>query len=150
MVEGAKSVFYDIADSPDEAANLTARSALMMAIEQRIRANGWTQAQAARTLGVQQPRVSDLMNGKIDKFSLDALVKMLPAVGLAVKVVPQAQPKPGPAPSVGRGRPSKAVKRVAELPRPRVRRVAAAAKGSKLGMVAKAGAKGSLRSRKKK
>lgn len=82
----AESVFYDIADSADEAANLTARSLLMIAIEQRIREIGWTQAEAARELGVQQPRVSDLMTGKIAKFSLDALVNMLPAVGLTFNV----------------------------------------------------------------
>ncbi|BBY91342.1 hypothetical protein MGALJ_10110 [Mycobacterium gallinarum] len=84
----ANSVFYDIADDAGEATNLTARSLLMIAIEQRIQENGWKQAEAARRLGVQQPRVSDLMNGKIDKFSLDALVNMLPAVGLMVTVGP--------------------------------------------------------------
>ena len=84
----AKSVFHDIADTPAEATNLTARSLLMIAIEQRIHEKGWTQAKAAQMLGVQQPRVSDLMNGKIDKFSLDALVNMLPAVGLAFSVGP--------------------------------------------------------------
>src|SRR5260370_20996112 len=82
----AKSVFYDIAETPEEATNLTARSLLMIAIEQRIRENGWTQAKAARALGVQQPRISDLMNGKVDKFSLDALVNMLPTVGLTFSV----------------------------------------------------------------
>ncbi len=84
----AKSVFDDIADSPAEAANLTARSLLMIAIEQKIHENGWTQAKAAQALRVQQPRVSDLMNGKIEKFSLDALVNMLPAVGLTFRVEP--------------------------------------------------------------
>jgi predicted XRE-type DNA-binding protein len=84
----AESVFYDIADTPEEAANLSARSLLMIAIGQQIKRNGWTQAEAARVLGVQQPRVSDLVNGKISKFSLDALVNMLPAVGLTVAVEP--------------------------------------------------------------
>jgi predicted XRE-type DNA-binding protein len=91
----AKSVFYDIADTPGEATNLTARSLLMIAIEQKIHENGWTQAKAAAALGVQQPRVSDLMNGKIEKFSLDALVNMLPTVGLTFSVQP-AQPKKSP------------------------------------------------------
>ena len=78
----AESVFTDLADSPEEAANLTARGLLMVAIEQRIREQGWTQAEAAAHLRVTQPRVSDLLNGKITKFSLDALVNMLAPVGL--------------------------------------------------------------------
>ena len=81
-------MFYDIADTPEEAANLTARSLLMIAIEQRIKEKGWTQSRAAEILHVNQPRVSDLMNGKLSKFSLDALVNMLPAVGLNFDVRP--------------------------------------------------------------
>jgi len=69
----ADSVFYDLADTPEEAANLTARGVLMIAIEQRIREEGWTQTEAAARLHITQPRVSDLLNGKISKFSLDAL-----------------------------------------------------------------------------
>jgi predicted XRE-type DNA-binding protein len=84
----AKSVFYDIADTPEEAANLTARSLLMIAIEERIKHRGWTQTEAAEILHVNQPRVSDLMNGKLHKFSLDALVNMLPSVGLMFDVRP--------------------------------------------------------------
>ena len=84
----AKSVFYDIADTPEEAANLTARSLLMIAIEERIKERGWTQTEAAEILHVNQPRVSDLMNGKLHKFSLDALVNMLPSVGLMFDVRP--------------------------------------------------------------
>ena len=82
------SVFYDLAETPDEAANLTARGLLMIAIEQRIREAGWTQTEAATRLGVTQPRVSDLLNGKIGKFSLDALVNMLAPVGLTFDVRP--------------------------------------------------------------
>jgi predicted XRE-type DNA-binding protein len=86
----ARTAFYDIADTPEEAANLTARSLLMIAIEERIKEKGWTQTQAAELLHVNQPRVSDLMNGKLHKFSLDALVNMLPAVGLMFDVHPIA------------------------------------------------------------
>jgi predicted XRE-type DNA-binding protein len=78
----ARGAFYEIKDTPEQAANLTARSMLMIAIEQRIKEKGWTQAEAAERFHVTQPRVSDLLNGKINKFSLDALVNMLPAVGL--------------------------------------------------------------------
>ena len=84
----ADSVFYDLAETPEEAANLTARGLLMIAIEQRIREEGWTQTEAAARLHVTQPRVSDLLNGKISKFSLDALVNMLPPVGLTFEVRP--------------------------------------------------------------
>jgi predicted XRE-type DNA-binding protein len=89
----AESVFYDLADTPEEAANLTARGLLMTAIEQRVREEGWTQTEAAVRLRVTQPRVSDLLNGKISKFSLDALVNMLPLVGLMFDVRPM-QPRP--------------------------------------------------------
>lgn len=58
------------------------------AIEERIRQHGWTQTAAAEILHVNQPRVSDLKNGKLHKFSLDALVNMLPPVGLMVDVRP--------------------------------------------------------------
>lgn len=83
-------LFYAISDTPEEAANRTARGVLMIAIQERIKVQGWTQAQAAEVLHVTQPRVSDLMNNKIDRFSLDALVNMLPAVGLTFDVRPVA------------------------------------------------------------
>jgi predicted XRE-type DNA-binding protein len=88
----ADSVFYDLAETPEEAANLTARGLLMIAIEQRIREEGWTQTEAAARLHVTQPRVSDLLNGKISKFSLDALVNMLAPVGLTFDVRPVERP----------------------------------------------------------
>ncbi|OBI60636.1 helix-turn-helix domain-containing protein [Mycobacterium sp. E796] len=88
----ADSVFYDLAEAPEEAANLTARGMLMIAIEQRIKEEGWTQTEAAARLHVTQPRVSDLLNGKISKFSLDALVNMLAPVGLTFDVRPTERP----------------------------------------------------------
>ncbi len=88
----AESVFADLAASPEEAANLTARGLLMIAIEQHVREQGWTQAEAAAHLRVTQPRVSDLLNGKITKFSLDALVNMLAPVGLMFDVRPIERP----------------------------------------------------------
>lgn len=80
------SVWDAIEDTPAEAANMRMRSELMMALKARIEAQGWTQAQAARVMGVTQPRVSDLVRGKIDRFGLDALVGMAAAAGLAVEV----------------------------------------------------------------
>jgi predicted XRE-type DNA-binding protein len=80
------SVWDAIEATPAEAENMKLRSALMMALEHHIRANGWSQAEAARLLGVTQPRVSDLMRGKIDLFGIDTLVNMLTAAGLRVEM----------------------------------------------------------------
>jgi len=79
-----ESVWDALEDSPAEAANMRLRSALMMALEQHIRTQGWTQAEAANRLGVTQPRVSDLMRGKIDLFAIDALVNLATAAGLRI------------------------------------------------------------------
>jgi predicted XRE-type DNA-binding protein len=67
-------------------------SALMIALEQHIKTNAWSQVEAARLLGVTQPRVSDLMRGKIDLFSTDTPVNMLTAAGVALKCTSPAQP----------------------------------------------------------
>lgn len=80
------SVWDAIADSPAEAENMKLRSSLMIALTEHIRREGLTQAQAAKLLGVSQPRVSDLVRGKIDLFSIDTLVNMLSAAGLHVEV----------------------------------------------------------------
>jgi predicted XRE-type DNA-binding protein len=80
------SVWDAIEDDPAEAENMKIRSALMMALEQHIRENGWTQTQAAKRLGVTQPRVSDLLRGKINLFGIDTLINMVAAVGLRVDV----------------------------------------------------------------
>jgi len=84
--ETFSSVWDAIEDSPAEAENMKLRSALMMALERHIRGRGWTQAEAARQLRVTQPRVSNLINGKIDLFSLDMLVMMAGAAGLHVEL----------------------------------------------------------------
>ena len=80
------SVWDAIEDTPAEAENMKLRSSLMMALDQHIRAKGWTQAETARRLGVTQPRVSDLLRGKINLFSVDSLINMLVAAGLHVEV----------------------------------------------------------------
>ena len=80
------SVWDAISDSPAEAENMKLRSSLMIALSEHIKRQGLTQAQAARLLGVSQPRVSDLNRGKIDLFSIDTLVNMLAAAGLRVEV----------------------------------------------------------------
>ena len=62
------------------------RAALMMALSDHIAREGWSQTRAAKKLGVTQPRVSDLMRGKIDLFGLDTLVNMATAAGLQVEM----------------------------------------------------------------
>ncbi|MBR7992068.1 XRE family transcriptional regulator [Burkholderia cenocepacia] len=78
------NVWDAIESEPAEAANMKLRSELMIALKQRIARLELSQAAAAKQLGVTQPRVSDLMRGKINLFGLDALVNMASAVGLRV------------------------------------------------------------------
>ncbi len=80
------SVWDAIEDSAVEAESMKLRSTLMIALKQHIARQGWSQAQAARRLGVTQPRVSDLVRGKIDRFGLDTLVNMAVAAGLHVEM----------------------------------------------------------------
>lgn len=81
-----ESVWDAIESTPGEAANMRARSALAISLAEMIKKRGLTQAEAARRLGVTQPRVSDLMRGKIDLFSLDTLVNMLASAGFRVEL----------------------------------------------------------------
>ena len=83
---GSGNVFLDIGFSPEEAHNLLLRSELMSRIERYVKRNSMTQTEAARALGVTQPRLNDLLRGKIDKFSLDALVNMLAHAGMRVEM----------------------------------------------------------------
>lgn len=80
------SVWDALVDSPEEAENLRLRSKLMRALTRAVKEWGVSQKDAARQLHVTQPRLSDLLNGKIEKFSLDALVKMLASANLEVDV----------------------------------------------------------------
>lgn len=84
--DSGTSVWDVLEDGPAEAENMKLRSKLMMALEQHIKAKEWTQAEAARRLGVTQPRISDLKRGKIDLFALDGLVTMAVAAGLTVEM----------------------------------------------------------------
>ncbi len=89
------SVWDAIADTPQEAASMRARSALMMNLAEVIREQGMTQAQAAELFGVTQPRISDLMRGKFNLFSLDTLFDMAATAGMlpTVKVAKPRQPR---------------------------------------------------------
>lgn len=80
------SVWDAIEDTPEAAENMKLRSSLMTALREHINRSGMSQAQAAKLLGVTQPRVSDLMRGKISLFGLDALVNMAAAAGLHIEM----------------------------------------------------------------
>lgn len=83
------SVWDAIEDTPAEAENMKLRSELMAALKNHIARSEMSQQQAAQLLGVTQPRVSDLMRGKINLFALDALVNMATAAGLHVQMTIQ-------------------------------------------------------------
>ena len=80
------SVWDAVENTSAEAENLKLRSASMIALEEHIKRKGWSQSEAARRFSVTQPRVSDLMRGKITLFGLDTLVNMAVAVGLQVEM----------------------------------------------------------------
>ena len=81
------NVFRDLGYSPEDADNLRVRSELMISLTGLIESRGLTQAQAAKLLGVSQPRISDLMRGKIQLFSVDGLIEMLGHAGAQVTFV---------------------------------------------------------------
>jgi predicted XRE-type DNA-binding protein len=85
-VQSFASAWDAIEDTPEEAANMRLRSELLTAVEQEVRSWGLTQTKAAKRLGVTQPRLNDLLSGKIAKFSLNALVELSARAGLVVKV----------------------------------------------------------------
>jgi predicted XRE-type DNA-binding protein len=86
VIERFDSVWDALEFSPEEKANLEVRSYLMIQLEILIEQNKWTQAAAARKCGVSQPRINDLLRGKIDKFSIDALVNIAGTLGKKVKI----------------------------------------------------------------
>jgi len=79
-----ESVWDALADTPAEAENMKLRSSLMIAITEAVSAWHVTQMEAVRRLGVTQPRLNDLLRGRIGKFSLDALVALAARAGLTV------------------------------------------------------------------
>jgi predicted XRE-type DNA-binding protein len=81
-VQSFDSVCDAIEDAPERAANMRLRAELLTAVEQEVRSWGLTQAKAAERLGTTQPRLNDLLRGKIAKFSLDALVELSARAGL--------------------------------------------------------------------
>lgn len=95
MTKSSGNVFADLGFSADEAQNLLLRSQAMSALANWYEASGLTQAQAAKVLGVTQPRLNQVLKGKINEFSLDALVNMASRaemrVGLMIKPAPRVK-----------------------------------------------------------
>lgn len=86
MGETSITVWDAIISDPAERESCKIKSLLMMNIERHIQEQGMTQQQAADKMGVTQPRVSDLVRGKIDRFTIDMLVNMLASLGLHLDV----------------------------------------------------------------
>jgi predicted XRE-type DNA-binding protein len=80
------NVWEALADTPEQAANLRTRAELMFKITAIVKESGWTQVEAAQRCGVTQPRINDLLRGRVSRFSLDALVNIATAIGRRVRV----------------------------------------------------------------
>src|ERR1035438_5932682 len=84
--KGSENVFIDCGFPPSEAENLRIRAKMMMALTGYMQERKITQSRAAKIMGVSQPRISDLVRGKIGRFTIDTLVNMLTAAGLKIDV----------------------------------------------------------------
>ena len=91
LTRSSGNVFRDLGFSGDEAEYLKVRAELMLNLQKVITARGLKQAEAAELLGVTQPRVSDLMRGRIDLFSIDTLIDMLARLGVRAKLILQSR-----------------------------------------------------------
>jgi predicted XRE-type DNA-binding protein len=81
-----ESVWDALEDTAEEAEHMKLRATLMVALQERVSGWGLSQAKAARRLGITQPRLNDLLRGRIEKFSLDALVGLLKPAGLYLDI----------------------------------------------------------------
>jgi predicted XRE-type DNA-binding protein len=93
IVKGSSNIFEDLGFDSQEAANLKIRADLMLDLRKFIRSKNWTQAEAAMFFGETQPRISNLMNGDIDRFAIDKLVQMLSQAGMDVRVLVTSKAK---------------------------------------------------------
>ena len=84
--ERYNNVWDAIEDSPEQSANMRLRAELMRIAQEHVRGMALTQREAASQLGLTQPRLNDLLQGRIQKFSLDALVKLLSRAGKRVEI----------------------------------------------------------------
>lgn len=87
VTRSSGNVFKDLGFPEDEAEHLRVRADLLIQIQKALKARGLKQAEAAKVLGVTQPRVSDLVRGRIDLFSVDSLIDMLARLGIRVRLV---------------------------------------------------------------
>ena len=85
-IKSDENVFEALGFGEEEASNLKIRAELMDQLDDLIKKQNWTQEQAAKAMNVSQPRVSDLVNGRIDKFTIDTLIKMLSVFGRKVEI----------------------------------------------------------------
>ncbi|MDR0480598.1 MAG: helix-turn-helix domain-containing protein [Gallionellaceae bacterium] len=86
ITESCGNVFTDLGFDPAEAEVMKMRAEVMIRTAQRLKEQGWTQAEAARHLGITQPRVSRLMKGKVEDFSMDMLLTLAARAGLRPKL----------------------------------------------------------------
>jgi predicted XRE-type DNA-binding protein len=87
ITKGSSNIFEDLGFDSQEATNLKIRADLMLDLRKFIKAQDWTQAEAAMFFGETQPRISNLMNGDIDRFGIDKLVQMLDRAGMNIRVL---------------------------------------------------------------
>lgn len=93
VTKSSGNVFEDLGFDREEAANLKIRSQLMIKISEHIKAKGLNQTEAARALGITQPKVSNLLKGHIDKFTIDKLTNMLARIGYTTEVKVKKAPR---------------------------------------------------------
>ena len=86
LTPGSENVFEDVGFAAAEAANLKIRADLLLDLREYIQARGWTQAEAATFFGETQPRISNLLKGEINRFSIDKLINILAHAGIAVRL----------------------------------------------------------------
>jgi predicted XRE-type DNA-binding protein len=93
LTRSSGNVFRDLGFTPEEAEHLRIRGDLMIKIEKVLKTRGLKQAEAAKVMGVTQPRVSDLLRGRIELFSSDSLIDMLARLGVRVRLVTTSRPR---------------------------------------------------------
>ena len=85
-VESFDNIWDAIADTAGESANMQAKTELMRQIAAIVKKNGWKQVEAAQHCGITQPRLNDMLRGRISRFSLDALVNIAASIGQRVHI----------------------------------------------------------------
>jgi predicted XRE-type DNA-binding protein len=86
ITKGSDNIFKDLGFEDEEAINLKIRADLTIDLQRFVKAKNWTQAEAAAFFKETQPRISNLMNGDIDRFSIDKLVQMLDRAGMDIRI----------------------------------------------------------------